>query len=126
MREINERAWKQGFAVLYGKWMEINTIEIGSEKGASINGNTIILESNQPTPEEILIKKDAFNNLSTEAKEIIRIILNTPSEMLQAVTTKKANKISRPLIQKYLSKIWHSKYISETAMEEVAEWAKQL
>jgi hypothetical protein len=56
------------------------------------------------SPEEILIRKDAFLFLSSEAKEIVSIIFNAPAEVLETFTSPKYNCIHKKRIGAYLIK----------------------
>lgn len=56
------------------------------------------------SPEEILIRKNAFEVLSSEAQEIVSIIFNAPAEVLETFTSPKYNRIHKKRIGEYLMK----------------------
>ena len=66
-------------------------------------------------------KKQQFNHLSEEAKEVIQLILNSPTEILELIKTPKQNRITRTRVKKYFSTVWHSKFITEKTIEEIEE-----
>lgn len=76
--------------------------------------------------ERAIIKKEAFENLSNEAKELIQIILNSPTEILEALATPKSKRITKNSIFQHLSKIFRSKFIARLIIEEIQEWVKHL
>lgn len=77
------------------------------------------MESDLPSPEDTLLKKEAFLGLSTEAKEVVILILNSPQEILDCFFTPKYNKISKDRIWKFLSenKGWKPKVITKCFRE---------
>lgn len=77
------------------------------------------MESDLPSPEETLLKKEAFLVLSSEAKEVILLILDSPQEILDCFFTPKYNKISKDRIWKFLSesKGWKPKVITKCFRE---------
>lgn len=109
----------KAFNVLYGQQFAINTVEHGEEEG------TVILKSKKLNPEMLLVKKQQFNNLSEEAKEIIWLILNTPTEMLELIRTPKQERITKTRIRKYLINHWKSKFITDLTIKELEEWIKE-
>jgi len=77
------------------------------------------MESDLPSPEETLLKKEAFLCLSSEAKEVILLILNSPQEILDCFFTPKYNKISKDRIWAFLSenKGWKPRTIAKCFQE---------
>jgi hypothetical protein len=66
-------------------------------------------------PESILMRKEHEQNvvkkysiLSDEAKQLIDIVLNTPTDILDLISTKKTNKISKGKIFEMLKNQWKS------------------
>lgn len=88
--------------------------------------NVISTYSKMPSPEEIAIKKDLFEHLSQEAKEIINTILYSPEEVYQLLLTPKKKRITKKRIRLLFQEAWKSQYITELAMEEISRWVKQL
>lgn len=110
----------KAFNVIYGKKLSINTVEHNDEEGL------VILKSETLTPEKILIRKQLFNSLSKEAKEVIQLILNSPSEILDLIKTPKQKRITKIRIRQYLNRSWHSTFITDLTIQELEEWVKLL
>lgn len=110
----------KAFHVLYGQKFAVNTVEHGEEEG------TVILKSEKLNPEILLLKKQQFNNLSKEAKEVIQLILNAPTEILEMIKTPKQNRITKVCLKKYLTKNWHSTFITELTIKELEKWVQEL
>jgi len=53
--------------------------------------------------EKIVIKKDLIISLSNEAKEVIRLVLNSPIEILETFQTPKYKTISKQKIKDHLT-----------------------
>ena len=53
--------------------------------------------------EKIVIKKDLIISLSNEAKEVIRLVLNSPIEILETFQTSKYKTISKQKIKDHLT-----------------------
>lgn len=69
-------------------------------------------------PEELLIRKDNYQNLSREAQEIIQTILESPKEVLSLITTSKLGLFSKRVLKKYLMKKgWREKEVNEVFTE---------
>jgi len=79
---------------------------------------TLILES-KLNQENEFFKKEAFENLSSEAKEVVNIVLNSPDEILQLICTSKFGMYSKDLLKKYLhkNKGWENKKIKKVFRE---------
>lgn len=82
--------------------------------------------SRQPSPEDIVIKKDLYNKMSVEAKEIISIILNAPDEILKEIATPKRKQVTKKRVKKFFSKVWISEFIAEYTIRDISKWANQL
>lgn len=71
-----------------------------------------LMSCEEPSQEDSVMKRDGFSKLSKESKEIIDIVLNSPSEIIECFTTPKYNKISRDKIKDYLVKQgWNEKLV---------------
>jgi len=106
-----------------GCLQNINTIEV---QNSDLPEDGIILNTEQENPEDFLIRKDEYNHLSTEAKEIINIILNSPQEILELFITPKRKNISISRLKVILSKCWNSSLMVESAFKEIKRWVKKL
>lgn len=82
---------------------------------ACISSNYIYLDHNynqkdfinKTTPFDIVSKKEAFDNLSNEAKEIIDIIFNSSQEVINTIKCDfyKEEQISLTKLHKYIKKV---------------------
>jgi hypothetical protein len=98
-------------------------------KSQSLNAEFIDIEEfeilkDELNPESKLIKDENYKNLSSEAKEVIGLILNTPSEIADIITTPKGEK-SKKLLVKYLERKWKSKFLVKYVIDEITELVKK-
>jgi len=105
MKKINADDYVSGYIVMKGKWLEViddnkTFDDLGSSTEISVE-NSIVLIDNE-TPEKEVIKNDTYQKLSQEAKEVIQIVLNTPSEILEIIATPKLAKIKPEKLRDYL------------------------
>ena len=79
----------------YGEvpYFELSTFKEGDYEGFSLPSN-----NNQ---EKEYIRKELFQQLSAEAKEVIDIIINAPTEILELITTSKFKLFSKNKIRDY-------------------------
>jgi len=84
------------------------------------------LHSNSISPEKLVIKKNQYENLSKEAKEMIEAILYSPSEVFDLLATPERGLLSQRSIRKYFRKIWKSKFITDQTIKEIKSWVNQL
>lgn len=87
---------------------------------------TFPIHSKIMNPEVLLLKRESFNSLSTEAKEIILTIINCPEEMLHIFKTKEKNVLSKKVARQYFHKKWRSKFIVDLTFKEIIKWVEQL
>ena len=72
-------------------------------------------ESNQ---EKEIIRQDLLDKISKEAKEVIALILNSPTEVLETFITKKYKKISKEKIKNHLIiNGWKMKNVEKVFLE---------
>lgn len=62
----------------------------------------VMVEDDRDTPESVLLKKDAFESLSSEAKYLLDIILNTPKEFAGMLYTPRYMKTSASKVKHFL------------------------
>jgi hypothetical protein len=117
---ITESDLFNAVAVLYGEWLSINSTETREID------SSVILPTKIPDPETIYLKKEAFENLSDEAKEIIDTILNGPEEVLQYFASPIEKKINKRRILEYYKEKWFSPLFAKEAVKEISKWAKHL
>lgn len=104
----------------------VKTNEIEKEDDEEFESNEVILPSKNINPEEIAIKKQNFELLSDEAKEVIETILNGPEEILESFKTSKIKKFSKNKIKEFFYNIWKSKLITDEVIKEITIWVKNL
>ena len=88
-----------------------------SENRQTVN----VLISPDPSPEDTLIKKESFRNLSEEAKYVIGICLNTPSELVDILLTPTFKKMSLRKLTNYFTKQWGSPRKVKRVFGEIQE-----
>lgn len=76
-------------------------------------------------PEKSLIKKEMFNVLSSEAKEILGLILNSPTEFLSIFGFETAKQANKEIIKKKLSKQWNDKRYVNKLFNEISEFVRE-
>jgi hypothetical protein len=86
----------------------------------------IQLLSQQMNPERLVIKKQEYENLSEEAKEIIHVILNAPTEILDELSSPVKNRVTMKRIRNFFQDRWNSQFIANIAIKEVIRWVNQL
>ena len=108
-----------GYLSLISEYKSYNTVEIFNPEEV----DNIILHSKIPSPEAIFIKKDAYERLSPEAKEIIQVIIYSPNEILESLGFQN---ITKRAVRIYFSKVWNSKWIAKHTIKELTKWTNQL
>jgi len=87
----------------------------------------IILQLSKPDyTEEKIIKRESFQSLSKEAKEIINIIINQPKEIRNILATPKLKLITKRSIFLHLKKVFNSEFLAKSIIEEIETWVNQL
>lgn len=99
---------------------------ITNELEQSEHPDEIILPSEEINPEKMLIKKEEYESLSIEAREIIQTLINCPEEIFEVFKTEHIKKISKRQITKIFADIWQSEYIAKCAIQEIVKWVKTL
>jgi len=105
--------------LIKNNWIVVNPCDCYEE-------GEIALHCRIQSPEKLLLKKDGYENLSNEAKEIIQTVLNCPEEMLHIFQTKHKNIFSKNIARKYFRKSWNSKFIVDMTFIEIGKWVKTL
>ena len=75
--------------------------------------------------EEMYIKLERYNNLSTEARQVIDMIINPTFQSLRMLQTPHGL-LTKRSIRTGLQKMWSSKYIAKKVIEELTKWVTQL
>lgn len=117
--KLKEQDYLIAFQILYNDFAVVNTCDVYDK-------NEFPLYSKIPNPEKLLLKKEAFELLSSEAKEIIMDILNSPNEIIAIMITPSRKLLSKKRLRKYLATIWQSKFIADQVIKEITGWVNQL
>jgi hypothetical protein len=84
-----------------------------------------ISAQNQPSPESEVIKKELYQNLSQESVEVIKMIIDSPAEILEMISTPKGV-ITEKLVKKYLLRKWTSTFVVESVIKEIKNLVRSL
>jgi hypothetical protein len=84
-----------------------------------------ILPPFDPQIEDIIIRREERNKLSKEAKEVIKMIIESPSDVISALSTPNGL-ITKRSVFNGLQKIWKSKFFAEMVINELTQWANKL
>jgi len=85
-----------------------------------------ILPAKEISAEKALIKIQAWERLSNEAKELIDIILNSPNEIVDLIATPRRHEVTVRSIHKHLAKVFKSNWVAQQIIREIQEWVKHL
>jgi len=85
-------------------------------------GQMILKE--QKTPESLYLKKEAYQKLSNEAKEIIMTIINAPAEMVEIFSPKLGKVNINKVISYFKNKIGNRK--TKLAVKEITKFVDNL
>lgn len=110
-------AWE----IMFGVWISIDPCDYYEEEN-----DDFPLSSHEPSCLSLILKEEEWKGLSNEAKEMVDTVLNSPSEILELISTPKLEKITKRSIRKYFSEIWKSRFITDITIQEVANWVNKL
>lgn len=108
-KQMLEENYIRAFHALYGEYTDC-----------------VELCSSLPNPEQTLLRKESYEKLSAEAKEMISIILNSPAEIIEMLLTPKQKRITKRYVKKYFATIWMSTFIADITIKEVTRWVNRL
>lgn len=96
------------------------------KRESDVDCSTLNLPSTLNQEKEFM-RKEAYEQLSEDAKEIVQLIFSSRKEVLELITTEKFKSISKNLIQKYLLKYrrWKKEKINK-AFRELSRYTNQL
>jgi mRNA-degrading endonuclease RelE of RelBE toxin-antitoxin system len=69
--------------------------------------------------EENQIKAKKYQSLSSEAKQVIDIVLNTPTELLELITSSTLHKIGKNRIRLMMQRHWKDKKYADKVISEL-------
>ena len=103
MKSVNPDDYVSGYLVMQGEWLKIIDDYLEDQiAGPIIAGENTIVISEPPKAEAQVIKSESYNKLSKEAKKVVQIVLNTPSELIGLVTTPKTQVIKPEKLRQFL------------------------
>lgn len=123
MSNISIYNYLLAFNILKG-FKRINTIENFDEDDPDIFKDEIILESKFISAENAFLKKEAFDNLSNEAKNLIHLIINAPDEFINLFKTPQKMILSKNTFKECLIDVWKSPILADQILGEIKEWVK--
>lgn len=82
----------------------------------------VFIPSHYPDPEKTLLKKESYQLLSSEAKYVIDLCLNAPTEILEAITSPAKGLISRHRVTRFCAKKWKNSIKTRTVFQEIWEF----
>lgn len=118
-RNNNIHNYILAFSILKGI-ERINTIENLEDE----ESDELILPSSELGAEGKLLKEEAFNRLSQEAKNLIITVINAPDEFINLFKTPNRALFSKSMFKECLIKSWKSPILIETILGEIGEWVK--
>lgn len=119
-KKIVEENYRRAWQIMFGEWVQVNTSESHEVK------REIVLASNFPNPEKLLLKKESYEKLSNEAKEIIQTVLDCPQEIFDFLYVPHFKRMTKRKIRIYFRAAWRSKFFADHAIDEVTKWVNQL
>lgn len=112
---MNDNEWIPAVEQAYMAWRE--------DSWDSLSHVLIPIPSSQNLEKEI-IKKDAFEKLSQEAKMIVNHIYFAPDEVLKMLTTPQRNRITKGSLNIYLREIGYPIKTVTKVFRELTEFVK--
>lgn len=120
-KRIKVSNYQNAYDIIYGEWISIHPCDHYDKE--TKEGP---LFSSRPMIDDQIIRREEFETLSKEAKEMVRTILFSPSEILHLITTPKTGKITIRGIKNYFAKKWRSQFIADVTVEEIKTWVSKL
>lgn len=120
-KKINIQNYKNAYDIMYGEWTSVHPTD-----HIDTDNNEGPLYADNISSEDAIIKTESFSALSDEAKEVIKTILDTPTEMLGFLGTPRTKKITARSIKAYFTQRWKSKFITDLTIREIKKWVSKL
>jgi hypothetical protein len=76
--------------------------------------------------EDIALKESVYKALSSEAKQVIEMVLNAPAEILSVIASQKKQTINKIKIERMMSRQWKDKKYARKVIKELEDYAKVL
>lgn len=99
--------------------------------GLYIELDDIDLQTKTPSPEVVAIKRDLFNKLSKEAKEVISVLLQSPAELenfckcLSTGKWKNRKGDNSFFVERYFRKNWRSRIRVKSVFAELRKFVRE-
>jgi len=120
----SEQSLEIAFNLFFTTQGEVEYLELSSTQEDDYKGFSLCGKYNQ---EEELIRKDIFNHLSKEAKEVALTVINAPTEIIEVITTDALGMYSKKLLKKYFRKEKGWKKLKvEKVFKELTTYANNL
>ena len=121
MKKVNPQDYVQAYYVMRGNYLKsVDETTTFDEFTPITTKHEIILESEMQSPEDEVIKKDIYQKMSLEAKQVISICLNCPAEILELITPRNSKKIKKDKLIKYLQHRWNRRLVRKVLNEITA------
>jgi len=129
-KKMVEENWLVGYQVAYGHGIidyDSLGLDVWADEKEFVGMDQADLKSlSASSPESNLMKRDLVNHLTSEAKEVVSLILNGPSEVIESFKTLKYDCISKTKIAEYLTKIgWKTRKI-DRVFREIKQFSKEI
>ena len=124
MKQVKQHNYLLAWQILKYQPKQLSVIESTTDENEE--HKEIICPSKQYTPEEQLLKKDSFDSLSTDAREMILAICNGDDNILNFIKTPQKKRYSKKLILELLEKHFFSNILAQNTYDEIKTWTKTL
>jgi len=120
-KKVVSANYLSAYEILFGQWLRVDPCDYYEEEedGAPLYNNEL-------TPVALLLKEESWRDLSHEAKEMITVILNSPAEILNLMSTSKTKRITKRNVRKYFYNVWKSTFITDLTIKEISGWVDGL
>lgn len=120
-KKINIQNYKNAYDVMYGEWISVHPTD-----HIDADNNEGPLYADNISSEEKIIRTEGFAALSDEAKEVVKTVLDAPTELLSFLGTPRTKKITARSIRAYFTRKWKSKFITDITIMEIKKWVSKL
>lgn len=92
---------------------------IDEELASSQTPLDILLEK-----ENEILRKRKYKNLSSEAKQVMRMVFDAPTEIMSLIASPKTKAISKDRIERMLAKQWKDPLYASQVIQQIVEYVK--
>lgn len=122
MAKLTKYDYYNVWAITSAPWLHIDPCDAYEEE----DERNYHLQTKTPSPEKLLLKKEAWEGLSEEAREMLTTVMYATDELYDMLSTRKKGIISKRSIRMYFTRIWQSKFIVNRTIKEITTWVNQL